>query len=61
MPPWMKPLIVVLATVVWYVATARLGLKLAPRPEKKATVGWLPSRIALAVIFLFPTGQTNHP
>src|SRR5882672_12764652 len=51
-PPWMKPLIVVLATVVLYVVTARLGLKLALPPEKKATAVWLPSGIALAVILI---------
>src|SRR5882672_3163725 len=51
-PPWMKPLIVVLATVVLYVVTARLGLKLALPPEKKATAVWLPSGIALAAILI---------
>jgi integral membrane sensor domain MASE1 len=48
----MKPLIVVLGTVVLYVVTARLGLKLALPPEKKATAVWLPSGIALAVILI---------
>lgn len=52
MPPWMKPLLVVLATVVLYVVTARLGLKLALPPEKKATAVWLPSGIAMAVILI---------
>jgi integral membrane sensor domain MASE1 len=41
-----------LATVVLYVATARLGLALALPPEKKATAVWLPSGIALAAILI---------
>src|SRR5687767_4961759 len=50
--PWMKALIVVLATVVLYVLTARVGLQLALPPEKKATAVWLPSGIALAAILI---------
>ena len=50
--PGIKTLLVVLATVVLYVATARLGLTLALPPEKKATAVWLPSGIALAAILL---------
>lgn len=45
-------MIVVLATVVLYVLTARLGLTLALPPEKKATAVWLPSGIALAAILI---------
>src|SRR5689334_19573071 len=52
MTPWIKPLLVALATVVLYVVTARLGLNLALPPEKKATAVWLPSGIALAVIWI---------
>jgi integral membrane sensor domain MASE1 len=50
--PGIKTLIIVLATVVLYVVTARLGLKLALPPEKKATAVWLPSGIALAAILI---------
>jgi integral membrane sensor domain MASE1 len=50
--PWIKTLLVVLATVVSYVVTARLGLTLALPPEKKATAVWLPSGIALAAMLI---------
>ena len=52
LPPWTKSVILILATVVLYVATARLGLGFALPPEKKATAVWLPSGIALAAILI---------
>ncbi len=51
-PPWVKSVALALATVVLYVAAARLGLTLALPPEKKATAVWLPSGIALAAILI---------
>jgi integral membrane sensor domain MASE1 len=52
LPVWAQSVILASATVVLYVATARLGLTLALPPEKKATAVWLPSGIALAAILL---------
>jgi len=52
LPTWAQSLILATATVVLYVATARLGFTLALPPENKATAVWLPSGIALAVILL---------
>src|SRR5262245_28951232 len=51
-PAWAKSVILILATVVLYVVTARLGLTLALPPEKKATAVWLPSGIALTAILI---------
>ena len=52
LPSWTKSVILILATIILYVATARLGLALALPPEKKATAVWLPSGIALAAILI---------
>lgn len=52
LPFWLKTLLLMLATILLYVVTARLGLSLALPPEKKATAVWMPSGIALAALLL---------